>query len=192
MSELLFLLLAVGAFFFGHKIGIDTGRRQVLQNLTGRIATALQPRTEFSARYGVRGGYLLIDYLPVGSVSGIGYSSHVDGTFVVVHHDDFGRLVSPRSDDREDRSTDTDDEPQVDETLARKYVPSPELGAIIGSDPISRQDATKKVWDYVQSQGLLDDRSSGSIKCNERLCALTGLPNCTLFVLQAHVAKHLL
>ena len=77
-----------------YKSGIETARKQVLDELTQRVAGTVRNESEFSVKYGVKGGFLAIDYFPEGSKFGSGYNSLVDGEFVVVQKDDFFRIVA--------------------------------------------------------------------------------------------------
>jgi len=94
MTELLLFSIAVGAAILAYKSGLEISRKQVLDELTQRVARTIQSGSEFSAKYGVKGGFLAIDYFPEGSMSGSGYNSFVDGQFVVIEKDDFYRIVA--------------------------------------------------------------------------------------------------
>ena len=94
MTEFVLLALAAGAAILAYKTGIEVSRKQVLDDFTQRIASTIGSDSEFSAKFGVRGGYLAIDYFPEGSRSGTGYNSHVDGIFLIVERDQFVHLIS--------------------------------------------------------------------------------------------------
>ena len=97
MFELLLLALAAGAVVLAYKTGVETTRKQVLDDFTQRIAGQLKDGTDFANKYGVRGGFLSVDHFAEGSKSGTGYNSFVDGSFVVVERDDFKNLVARAS-----------------------------------------------------------------------------------------------
>jgi len=94
MTELFLLAIAVGAAVLAYKAGVETSRKQVLDELTQRIARTIQSASEFSAKHGVKGGFLAVDYFPEGSKSGSGYNSFVDGQFVIVEKEDFYRIIA--------------------------------------------------------------------------------------------------
>lgn len=61
----------------------------------------------------------------------------------------------------------------------KPYQPSEPLAAVIGSDPISRPQATKKVWDYIKREKLQGTKDRQSITIDEKLGCLfdhTGRP----------------
>ena len=47
--------------------------------------------------------------------------------------------------------------------------PDEKLSAIIGSDPVSRTDVTKKLWDYIRSHNLQDPENKTFIKADDKL-----------------------
>jgi chromatin remodeling complex protein RSC6 len=51
----------------------------------------------------------------------------------------------------------------------QKLSPSPELSQVIGSAPVSRGQAIKKVWDYIKKKGLQDPANKRNIVVDEKL-----------------------
>ncbi len=47
--------------------------------------------------------------------------------------------------------------------------PDEKLGAIIGNEPVSRTDVTKKLWDYIRSHNLQDPQNKTFIKADDKL-----------------------
>ncbi|HWQ93800.1 MAG TPA: SWIB/MDM2 domain-containing protein [Clostridia bacterium] len=47
--------------------------------------------------------------------------------------------------------------------------PDEKLAAIIGDQPITRTDVTKKLWDYIRSHNLQDPENKTFIKADESL-----------------------
>jgi chromatin remodeling complex protein RSC6 len=192
MLELLLCALAVGALYWGHSLGIDTGRRQVLQNLTERIDNAIkEDRSEFSAEYGVRGSRITLDYLTTEAKYGTGFNSRVDGQFVVANAKDFERLVNDSRRTIDDEQHEPEHQGEPSEIVEPLYSPSPQWQAILGSEPITNSDAIKKVFEYVGAQNLKDKASPININCDDVLFALTGERRCTMFKLSAIVRKQL-
>ncbi|MDA7418496.1 DNA topoisomerase III [Xenophilus arseniciresistens] len=69
--------------------------------------------------------------------------------------------------------------------------PSADLAAVIGSEPVLRTEATKKLWDYIKAQGLQDPQDKRSIKADAKLQAVFGKPSATMFELAGILGKHL-
>ena len=92
--EILFFIMAVGALMLGYKLGTDNGRRQTLENLNQRIVTGLEPNTDFARKYGVRGTYLVLDYLGPDAKLGTGFNPSPHVGFVLLHGDDFEKRIS--------------------------------------------------------------------------------------------------
>jgi DNA topoisomerase-3 len=78
-------------------------------------------------------------------------------------------------------------------TPAGNLKPSAELAAVIGNDPVSRMQATKKLWDYIKEHKLQDTKDKRSINADDKLKPVFGKPQVTMFeiakVLGAHLAK---
>lgn len=91
MEYLAFLALAIGMLVIGNKTGIETGRRQVLDDVNSRILHGLRDHSEFAQKHGVRGTYLAIDYFGESKV-GTGYNASPFVPFVVIHKADFDRM----------------------------------------------------------------------------------------------------
>lgn len=69
--------------------------------------------------------------------------------------------------------------------------PSPELAAVVGSEPLARTEVIKKIWDYIKAQGLQDAKDKRSINADEKLRPVFGKPQVTMFELAGIVGKHL-
>ena len=69
--------------------------------------------------------------------------------------------------------------------------PSDALAAVIGTDPVLRTEATKKLWDYIKANGLQDPADKRSIKADAKLTAVFGKPSATMFELAGILGKHL-
>ena len=73
----------------------------------------------------------------------------------------------------------------------RPVTPSTVLAAIIGADPKPRTEITKKIWDYIKKNNLQDEANKRIIKADERLRALFGKAQVTMFELTKIVSQHL-
>ncbi|HWX20376.1 MAG TPA: SWIB/MDM2 domain-containing protein [Candidatus Binatia bacterium] len=47
--------------------------------------------------------------------------------------------------------------------------PDDKLAAIIGSEPVSRTEITRKLWDYIRTHNLQDPENKTFIKADEKL-----------------------
>ncbi len=52
--------------------------------------------------------------------------------------------------------------------------PSPELAAVVGSNPIPRTEITKRVWDYIRKNGLQDQQNRRQINADDNLRKVFG------------------
>lgn len=55
-----------------------------------------------------------------------------------------------------------------------KLTPSPELADVIGSETVSRGEATKKIWDYIKSKNLQDPQDKRQIIPDAKLAKVFG------------------
>ena len=47
--------------------------------------------------------------------------------------------------------------------------PDDKLAAVVGPQPLSRTELTKKLWEYIRSQGLQDPENKTFIKADDKL-----------------------
>jgi chromatin remodeling complex protein RSC6 len=47
--------------------------------------------------------------------------------------------------------------------------PDEKLAAVIGNQPLSRTEVTKKLWEYIRSHGLQDPENKTFIKADDKL-----------------------
>lgn len=69
--------------------------------------------------------------------------------------------------------------------------PSPELAAVVGSEPLARTEVIKKLWDYIKANGLQDAKDKRAINADDKLHKVFGKPQVTMFELAGIVGKHL-
>ncbi len=69
--------------------------------------------------------------------------------------------------------------------------PSPELAAVVGPEPVARTQVIKKLWDYIKAHGLQDATNKRAINADEKLRAVFGKPQVTMFELAGIVGRHL-
>ena len=76
-------------------------------------------------------------------------------------------------------------------TAASGKLPSAELAAVIGAEPVARTEVIKKLWDYIKANGLQDAANKRAINADAKLLPVFGKPQVTMFELAGIVGKHL-
>jgi len=69
--------------------------------------------------------------------------------------------------------------------------PTGPLAAIIGSIPIPRTDVTSQIWKYIKRNNLQYKANRRMINADEKLRALFGKAQASMFELTKYVSKHL-
>ena len=70
--------------------------------------------------------------------------------------------------------------------------PDAALGAVIGgTQPMTRAEITKRVWDYIKGNGLQDATNRRTINADAKLRPVFGKDQVTMFELAGIVGKHL-
>jgi chromatin remodeling complex protein RSC6 len=71
--------------------------------------------------------------------------------------------------------------------------PSDALAAAIGPEAVPRTEITKKIWAYIKSHNLQDEKNKRLINADANLQKVFGKPQVTMFemtkLLQPHLAK---
>ena len=66
------------------------------------------------------------------------------------------------------------------------------LAKIVGPAPLSRSDVTKKLWDYIKSKGLQDQKNKRMINADDNLKAVFGgKTQVSMFEMTSLVNKHI-
>jgi chromatin remodeling complex protein RSC6 len=73
----------------------------------------------------------------------------------------------------------------------KALTPSPTLAAVIGAKPLPRTESVKKIWDYIKKNKLQDSKNKRNINADEKLKALFGKPQVSMFELASILSKHL-
>jgi upstream activation factor subunit UAF30 len=53
--------------------------------------------------------------------------------------------------------------------LSKPVQPDAALAAVVGKDPLSRTELTKKLWEYIRKHELQDPKEKRNIRADERL-----------------------
>lgn len=70
--------------------------------------------------------------------------------------------------------------------------PSADLAGVIGSTPLPRTEATKKIWDYIKKNDLQDSKNKRMINADAKLQVIfAGKKQVSMFELAGIVNKHL-
>lgn len=73
----------------------------------------------------------------------------------------------------------------------RPLMPTGPLAAIIGSTPMPRTEVTSQIWKYIKKNKLQDAVNKRMINADEKLRALFGKAQASMFELTKFVSKHL-
>ena len=73
----------------------------------------------------------------------------------------------------------------------RTLMPSGPLAAIVGSVPMPRTEVTSKIWAFIKKNKLQDSVNRRMINADDKLRALFGKAQASMFELTKYVSKHL-
>ncbi len=68
---------------------------------------------------------------------------------------------------------------------------SGELEAVIGKGPMTRAQVTSKIWEYIKGKDLQDSKDKRQINPDDKLSAVIGKDQISMFKMTAAVSKHL-
>jgi chromatin remodeling complex protein RSC6 len=70
--------------------------------------------------------------------------------------------------------------------------PDDKLAAVVGNQPLSRTEVTKKLWEYIRGNGLQDPENKTFIKADDKLRPLfDGKDRVSMFEMTKLVSGHL-
>ena len=69
--------------------------------------------------------------------------------------------------------------------------PTTELAAIVGAEPLPRTEVTKRLWDYIKAHNLQNPANKRNILCDDKLKAVMGKDEVSMFEMTSLVGKHL-
>jgi upstream activation factor subunit UAF30 len=74
----------------------------------------------------------------------------------------------------------------------KPMTPSPQLGAVVGTNPMPRTEVTKKLWNYIKRKGLQDAKNRRMINADDNLRPVFGgSKQVSMFEMTRLVNKHL-
>ena len=74
--------------------------------------------------------------------------------------------------------------------IAQTVQPDEKLAAIVGSEPVTRAELTKKVWDYIKKEGLQDATDRRAINADSKLREIFGKDQVSMFEMTKLVNQH--
>lgn len=74
--------------------------------------------------------------------------------------------------------------------IAQQVTPSAELGAIVGKEPLTRAELTKRVWDYIKSHNLQDANDRRQINADATLKKVLGKDQVSMFEMTKLINQH--
>ena len=73
----------------------------------------------------------------------------------------------------------------------KPMMPTGPLASIIGSTPMPRTEVTSKIWQYIKKNRLQDNANRRMINADDKMRALFGKAQASMFELTKYVSKHL-
>ncbi len=75
--------------------------------------------------------------------------------------------------------------------LQKPVTLSPQLENVVGKGPMTRAQVTSKVWEYIKANDLQDSKDKRQINPDDKLGAVIGKEQISMFKMTAAVSKHL-
>ena len=80
---------------------------------------------------------------------------------------------------------------QPPSAFSKPLMPSKELAAVVGHDPLPRTVVVSKVWEYIKHHNLQNEKNKREILADDKLKAVFGKDKVTMFEMNKHLAAHL-
>jgi upstream activation factor subunit UAF30 len=74
--------------------------------------------------------------------------------------------------------------------LAQPVQPDAQLAPIVGNEPITRAEMTKRLWDYIKRHNLQDGQNRRMINADDRLRPIFGQDQVSMFEMTRLVNRH--
>jgi chromatin remodeling complex protein RSC6 len=75
--------------------------------------------------------------------------------------------------------------------LMKPLTPQGPLAAIVGASPLPRGQVVAKVWDYIRANNLQKPTDKRVILADDKLKAVFGKDECTMFEMNKFIAQYL-
>ena len=73
----------------------------------------------------------------------------------------------------------------------KPLTPSAALAAVVGAAPLPRTEVVSKLWVYIKKHSLQDKTNKRNINADDKLKAVFGKAQVTMFELASLIGKHL-
>jgi chromatin remodeling complex protein RSC6 len=73
----------------------------------------------------------------------------------------------------------------------KAMTPSPALAAVVGATPLPRTEVVSKMWVYIKKNKLQDSVNRRAINADDKLKAVFGKAQVTMFEMAGLIGKHL-
>jgi len=73
----------------------------------------------------------------------------------------------------------------------KALTPSAALAAVVGAAPLPRTEVISKMWAYIKKNGLQDKVNKRNINADDKLKAVFGKAQVTMFEMAGLIGKHL-
>jgi len=73
----------------------------------------------------------------------------------------------------------------------KPMMPSADLSAVIGANPMPRTEVTKKIWEYIKAHDLQDASNKRMINADENLRKVFGKDQVSMFEMTKLINQHL-
>lgn len=80
---------------------------------------------------------------------------------------------------------------KANSAFMKPLTPSDKLAAVVGEKPLPRSEVVKKIWAYIKKNGLQDQKNRRMINSDEKLKAVFGKAQVSMFEMNKILAKHL-
>ena len=79
----------------------------------------------------------------------------------------------------------------VNAAFMKPLTPSAALAAVVGAAPLPRTEVVSKLWTYIKKHKLQDAANKRNINADDKLRAVFGKAQVTMFELASLIGKHL-
>jgi chromatin remodeling complex protein RSC6 len=81
--------------------------------------------------------------------------------------------------------------PKKQDGLSKPMQPSAELGAVVGTSPLSRGEVVSKMWEYIKKNNLQNPENKREILADGKLEKVFGRKKVTMFEMNKYLSAHL-
>jgi len=79
----------------------------------------------------------------------------------------------------------------VNAAFMKPLTPSAALAAVVGANPLPRTEVVSKLWEYIKKHKLQDATNKRNINSDDKLKAVFGKAQVTMFEMAGLIGKHL-